>query len=511
MALINVQVENGLLQGQPAGNQAISVFKGVPYAAPPVGENRWRQPQPALKWEGVKKAYQFGDICAQIRMAKGSFYQKEFYPIDFPMSEDCLFLNIWTPAQSADEKLPVAFWMHGGGLKQGYSNKLEIDGEAFAKRGIVFVSINYRVGILGFFAHPELTAESKKLYGISTSGNYGILDQIEALKWVRKNIGAFGGDPEKITIFGQSGGGRATMTLSCTPLTKGMFRGAIMQSGGGVGGFMTEGKWDLSDAEALGLGFCREAGIENIAQARKLPIEELIAAYEKIEKARKTMAPCIPNSDGYLLPESYGSILLGGKHHDIKYMIGSNGDDMKMPNMYKGEEGRARFIKEARAYYGKSADEYLKAVCIDEPEKFDELAEGFGPENMFAQALGWAKLQDRLKRTPAYLYCFTMVPPGGDGAGAFHSAEHMYLHQTMLRSWRPYTGRDFDFSNRICGYWTNFIKYGDPNADGLTKWTPYTEADPKYMKLENECYMENIPDSERLRFLNEFALGDRKA
>lgn len=230
MALTIVKTEGGLVKGVPAGNQTISVFKGIPFAAPPVGELRWKAPQPVIPWRGTIKAYKFSAIPVQNRVLKGSFYQKEFYPIELPMSEDCLYLNIWTPARTDDEKLPVAIWIFGGGFNQGYANKMEFDGEAFAKKGCIFVSINYRLGLLGFLTHPELTAESAE----HISGNYGIMDQIAAISWVKRNIAGFGGDPEKITVFGQSAGANSVMVLCNSPLTSGLFQRAIMQSTGGL-------------------------------------------------------------------------------------------------------------------------------------------------------------------------------------------------------------------------------------------------------------------------------------
>lgn len=504
MSFMLAKTESGLLRGLPAGNQTISVFKGIPYAKPPVGELRWKLPQPVEPWEGVKDCYRYGKIAVQEWMPEGSFYRKEFWPTPLEMSEDCLYLNVWTPAETPEEKLPVSVWIHGGGLRQGFGHKLEIDGEAFAKKGIVFVSINYRLNMMGFLAHPELSAEAERETGHRTSGNYGIFDQIAALKWVQKNIAGFGGDPEKVTIFGQSGGGRSVCTHACSPLSKGLFRGAIMQSGGGLGGQLTEGKWDLEDAEEVGLQLFEYMGIKNIEEARKIPAVDIMEAGDRMFKEKGRMAAFTPNHDGYLLPETYRDIMLGNKVNDANYMIGSNADDMRRPAISGYENIKA----DAEKKYGKNADKYLEIIHADDPEKYAELAKDFGPEDMFAQDLGWVRMLSRLGRRPGYLYMFEQVPPGADGMGAFHAAEHMYLHMTFLRSWRNFSGEDFEFAKRINSYWTNFIKYGDPNGEGLEKWEPYTEENKNMMHLQGKCHSGKVYDSERLWFITDHALGN---
>ena len=506
MSFMVTKIDSGLVEGLPAGNQAITVFKGIPYAKPPVGELRWRMPQPPEPWDGVRECYKYGKIPPQEWMPVTNFYRKEFWPTPLEMSEDCLYLNVWTPADTPEERLPVSVWIHGGGLRQGFGHKMEIDGEAFAKKGIVFVSINYRLNALGFLAHPELSAEAEREIGARTSGNYGIFDQIAALKWVQRNITAFGGDPEKVTIFGQSGGGRSVCTHACSPLSKGLFKGAIMQSGGGFGGMLTEGKWDLEDAEELGKRFFEYMGVKNAEEARKLPAMEVMEGFDRMFKEMGRMAACTPNHDGYLLPKTYGEIMLGNMINDADYMIGSNEDDMRRPINTDMEAVRAA----AKQQYGKYADKYLEIIHADEPEKYLELAKNFGPEDMFIQALGWVRMLDKNGRKPGYLYRFEQVPPGEDGMGAFHSAEHMYLHMTFLRSWRDYTGEDYEFAKRINAYWTNFIKYGDPNGEGLAKWEPYTENNRKMMHLKGECHESDVMDSERLWFATDYALGNLK-
>ena len=226
-------VENGKIKGIPCGWPSITVFYGIPYAAPPVGDLRWKAPQPAVGWEGVRDCARASAKCWQLGVGKGSFFEHEFYPYEEEMDEDCLYLNVWTPAQSTEERLPVIFWIHGGGFMTGYGHSAHFDGEHFARQGVILVTINYRLNIFGWMVHPELDAESPE----GVSGNYGLLDQIAALKWVSRNIRAFGGDPDNITIAGQSAGAACVQSLICSPLAKGLYAKAIMQSGGGPAPF----------------------------------------------------------------------------------------------------------------------------------------------------------------------------------------------------------------------------------------------------------------------------------
>ena len=323
MALLQVKTDAGTVEGLTGWNQAVSVFRGIPYAAPPVGELRWKAPQPVEPWEGVRQCYKYGNICYQERRASeggGDLIGNEFYCVEWPRSEDCLYLNVWTPANSAGEKLPVGVYFHGGGYSQGYGHLNCYDGEGFAKRGCVIVTLNHRLGIFGYLAHPELTAES----GYHASGNYGVLDLIAALKWVKNNIAAFGGDPDQVTVFGQSGGGMKVTTMIASPLAEGLIHGAIMQSSGGLertrGGMTTT----LEQAEASGAAILQEMGYTTIADARKASEEALqegVKEYKKHHAVDPMMMFC-PVTDGYVFPESWNDLFAGGKYPDIPTMIG---------------------------------------------------------------------------------------------------------------------------------------------------------------------------------------------
>ncbi|WP_434310655.1 carboxylesterase/lipase family protein [Hominifimenecus sp. rT4P-3] len=497
MAILEAKVESGILRGTYAGNDSVSVFKGVPYAAPPVGELRWREPQPPEPWEGVRTAYTFSPICPQEQFKKGSFYSKEFYGVPFPMSEDCLTLNIWTPAERPEEKLPVAFYVHGGGFTGGMSCNKSYDGEAFAKRGVILVTINYRVGIFGFLASRELTEERRQQDGVATSGNYGFLDQIAALKWVRRNIAAFGGDPERITIFGQSAGGGSVQMLCASPLTEGDIHQAIIQSSMvlvPVGGSNNK---TLAEAEAFGESFLTETGIQTIAKGRALTTEELLEKFLifKGDKIPPQLSFKV-NVDGYVLKHDMLDNVCYNQYHDIACMVGCTANEME-------NDG---FTKEAVLPEQASVREHILAQIGPKAEMyFDLLEEGKEnaedlPKRFVAGAAAFCEMQLAQGRKPAYQYLFSHEAPGGDHAGAFHSVEHPYVFQTLGRIWRPYRGEDWELSNLCCDYWTNFIKTGDPNGEGLPEWTPYTLEKPELMELKPGAAMKRVQKEPYIRF-----------
>jgi len=454
--LTTVMTKYGALQGVTSEG-GYALFKGVPYAAPPVGELRWKpsiDPQP---WEGVRVCDTWGAACPQEtpHTDASAGYGKEFYAgPDYPplLDEDCLYLNIWTPAETGDEKLPVMMWMHGGGVQSGYSHEIEFDGDALCKRGVILVTINYRLNIFGYFAHPELSAESA--YG--ASGNYGVHDQLQALRWIHDNIAAFGGDPDNVTIFGQSGGGRSTQALSCSPLAKGLVRRAIVQSAGGV--TTAFGRMPREQMEARGVDFMAFTGCKNIAELRALPATELLAKFGDYGRAagdfKERMARGFNiSTDGHALPLSMEDTLLEGKQLDLDYMLGS--------------------------------------VTLDD-----------GMGNMMASLRGWATLQDRHGLKAPFLYRFTRELPEDDPndkrvlKGAFHSSELWYIFGTLDRCWRPMNEMDQELSELMSDYWTNFAKTGDPNGEGLPQWTRYTPDNKLHMQLDTRgCGMTNFdPD-----------------
>ena len=449
MALLQANTEGGPVEGLPAGNQSITVFKGIPFAAPPTGALRWRVPQPVRPWTGVRKCWQFAPIAMQERFASegGGIAAQDFYVRNFETSEDCLALNIWTPAESADEKLPVAVYIHGGGHTTGYSYLNCYDGEGFAKRGIIMVTIPYRLNVFGYLAHPLLREEEG-----GVSGNFGIRDQIAALAWIRRNIAAFGGDPDCISIFGQSGGASSVQYLCSTPRAQGLFRRAVMQSGGGLRAPYNMWSESLEMAEKLGTAFFEYARFADLAAARACPADRLLALYagfctQKLDEREQPglmkkgsymrFTPCV---DSDIFPESPVSYCLHGRHPELSYMLGSTAG-----------EGRGTTIAN----------------------------------------MAWAENELLLHRSPSYLYYFTYVPPGADRA--HHSVEHHYVFQTLLRSHRRYGGFDFELSNELADAWAAFFRTGNPNPQGSSAWQPYTQANRKVWEIGSTRQMAAAP------------------
>lgn len=486
------RIETGAVRGVACGWPSITAFYGIPYAAPPVGELRWRPPQPAAVWEGVRDCARPGARCPQLGVGKGSFYEKEFYPVEEPMDEDCLYLNVWTPAQSADERLPVMFWVHGGAFMTGYGHSAHFDGEHFARQGVVVVTINYRINIFGWMVHPELTAESEH----HSSGNYGLLDQIFALEWTRRNIAAFGGDPDQITIAGQSAGAMSIQTLLMSPLTKGMVSRAIMQSGGGVTPFPDMRYPSLAEAEArtdLSL-----LGVSSIAEARALSWQELLERW--IKSMPSLGLQRTPVVDGWVLPASLDEMARTGDYRHVPCIIGCT-----------SREG----IPAGPNY------EYWKELLVHEygPEKAEEFAALHNGETGFADyslnhhftdharaaAESWALLHERQGTGPVYVYWLDRELPGDD-TGPFHAADLWYVFKTFMRSWRPWTGIDYELAAACNTYWAGFVKTGVPQGPGLPAWTPYTAASPLTMELGERIGMIALEREPRVEFRKEFLL-----
>lgn len=437
-----VDTKNGRLEG--ISMNGYTIFKGIPYAKPPIGDLRWKAPQPIEPWEGVRKAEHFS--CKSMQDSHHDlFYGKEFYDdtnFDVSASEDSLYLNIWTPAKEPDEKLPVAFWIHGGAFLGGYGSEKEFDGEALCKQGVILVTINYRLNIFGFLAHPWLSAENKE--GIS--GNYGILDQLMALKWVYDNIESFGGDKENITAFGQSAGAMSVQTLISSELSGNMIKKAIMQSGGSYGKGLHR-DLTLEDAMRFGERFVAATKAETLEELRGMPAERLNTAIgtfigEMFESGEGLVL--IPNIDGYVLKDGYYQLIDSNRIKDIFYLLGSNLNDI----MVTKEEIQAK--KKSVLYEG----------CRDFSFKLEEHG-----------------------HTPAFVYHFTRQLPG-DEEGAFHSAELWYMFGTMKRCWRSFEEQDMQLSKQMISYWTNFMKKGNPNGDSLENWKTCSKEEPFVMTFD---------------------------
>ncbi|MBQ6480677.1 MAG: carboxylesterase family protein [Anaerolineaceae bacterium] len=503
MALLTAICESGELQGTYSGNPEITVFRGIPYAAAPVGPLRWQPPQPAMPWEGVLKADTFRDIPVQVE-ERHPFYSREFYRCRKPMSEDCLFLNIWTPAEKKEEKLPVMFFIHGGGYKSGYSHEITMDGDAMGKAGVILVTIEYRLGSLGYLSHPALRSHVN-----GSCGNYGLLDQIAALKWVRRNIAEFGGNPDNITIFGQSAGAMSVLNLVTSPLCEGDIAKAIMESAGGYTG-RNNGLLAMKDqnaAENDGILFLEFLGCSDIDEAKKIPAEKLVELERVfIEEVHPEIAFC-PIIDGYSQIASTAERVKNFEYADIPYMLGTtdceNGAHLSIP-----AEPEASFTKRIHDWMGKDAEKFLALTGFErDPET--AIRNGGWDDLLKPPVFAWADhALIKPDRKPNYMYYFDRKMPG-DGAGAYHSAELWYVFQTLSRCWRPLTGVDFDLSQAMVSYWTNFAKSGDPNEDGLPQWTPYTASNRRVMELGEKIGMTGFCGTPRVRFIVEKILeGD---
>lgn len=539
MSAHTVRVSTGLVQGvQSEYNDSITVYKGIPYAASTAGENRWREPQPRAPWKDIFLADNFGPPCPQI-----AFGPMNILPTQ---SEDCLSLNIWTPVKSLEKKMPVYVWIYGGRFIAGSGSEQAYDGTGLASKGVVVVTLNYRVGILGFLATPELSDES----GHNASGNYGILDQIAALKWVKENISAFGGDPCKVTIGGQSAGGASTAIHVLSPLSRGLFRAAIPQSGwryardpllsGLAPAYRTKEK-----AETQGIATVKEKGASNIAEMRKLPLDVLLEGNNKNDDVWGNPPFYRPCVDGWVLPYGYEESLKRGIQADVPVMTGHNADE---GGTYADPDFNEDDLKScAKQKYGPLAERFLELYpvgnAVDAREAWNQAAR----DNSRVTVALWAEQYHKHCKSPVFGYFYTHAPPArkggpdappsrqavgaagpdsapklriyekdvprseytyskiGPGArhGAFHGAEIPFvLNNLYAQDGYPYGDDDKAVAATMSDYWSNFIQTGNPNGKGLPEFVPTTND--KIMRLGKECYPIPLAESpDRIAFWKE--------
>ncbi len=467
-----VKVEGGQIAG--TSDNGVRVFKAIAFAAPPVGALRWKAPQPVVPWAGVRTATDFGADCMQVPYPPDSPYAREARPV----SEDCLFLNVWTTAaagasRGAGRAMPVMLWIHGGAWTRGAAASPTFDGTALAKRGVVVVTTNYRLGVFGFFAHPELTAESPR----HASGNYAILDHVAALEWVHKNIAAFGGDPEKVTIFGESAGSWSVNVTQATPLAKGLFRAAIGESGGQFARVAT-----LAQAEKAGVALATSLGADSLSALRAVPAEKL----NGLQSFRTGV-----NVDGYVLPQDVRSIFAAKQHTNVPVLVGSNA------NEWTTLSNRAQFPKTLDAYRKYVESQFGDYAIVDAayPVKSDadipNAMLALGRDRTFTLEMRtWARFVTTAGRK-AFLYQFTHVPPSphANEWGAYHAAELGYVFGNLRGRGFAYTDVDRRLSDQMMQYWVNFATNGDPNGNGVPAWTAYEEAKEPYMDLGDTLQM----------------------
>jgi para-nitrobenzyl esterase len=529
-----VRIEEGRLAGVATADGVVRAFKGVPYALPPVGALRWRPPQPVAAWDGVRRADSYGPVAPQPPIGARSLY----HPGREPQSEDCLYLNVWTAAEEGDRR-PVLVWFHMGAYLFGSGTaspgpRSLYDGEQLARAGAVVVTLNHRLGRLGFLAHPELTAESEH----GASGNYGLMDHVAALEWVQRNIAAFGGDPERVTVFGLSAGSYTVSHLMASPLARGLFHRAIGQSGAAFGpAGETCGQNDLIQhleaGERTGVRLAQALGARSLGDLRAMSPERLMSIpVPSDEPARWTMnlgpermprgsfETGYPVVDGHVLPDEVHAVFAAGKQHDVPLITGS------VANEAAGVPGLATLedhLADAREEYGDMADRFLALYpAANDLEAFRESNRSVADRIFVAQNWAWARMQATTGSSPAFYYHFSRVPPIPPGVdlderdpGAFHSAEVPYVFRHVGRAGH---GRDWDWqaadehlSLVISSYWLAFADTGDPNRPGLPDWPAFDPGAPVAMHFGDEVGAGPVPEPEKLAFWDEYYARARAA
>ena len=486
-----IKVEQGLVQG--TSEDGLTVYKGIPFASPPVGDLRWRAPKPAAKWEGIRKATKFAPGPIQSGNTPSG------------KSEDCLYLNVWTPAKTASDHIPVLVWIYGGGFGAGAASERNYSGENLAKKGVVLVSIAYRVGQLGFLAHPELTAENPN----HSSGNYGLLDMIAGLQWIQKNITAFGGDPDKVTIVGESAGGIAVSMLCASPLVKGLFHGAISQSGGSFGPprpttFPGENLKRLAEAESSGQEYLKSAGVSSISELRKIEADKLPSG--------RGLGMSWPIIDGWVIPDDQYKLYEAGKFNDTPILVGYNSDEGAS---FSPPATSDAYIEGVKSRYGKFADELIKAYPAGSgtPPK---TARDLMRDSAFGwHTWSWARLQSKMGKGKAFYYYFDQHPeypadsPRAD-RGSPHGQDVAYVFQHLNNSrGQTISKSDQDISEAMSTYWTNFAKHGNPNGEGVPEWPAFSDANPVVMYFAQTPHTGPVPGDDALRVLDQYFVWRR--
>ncbi|WP_030899304.1 carboxylesterase/lipase family protein [Streptomyces sp. NRRL F-5126] len=520
-----VRTEAGVVEGIPGVDRSVTVFRGIPYAAPPVGDLRWRPPRPPVRWTGVYQADSFGAVAPQ---APGP----EVNALDLPMSEDCLRLNVWTAAEPGDERpRPVLVWIHGGGFRVGTGANPRHDGEALARKGLVVVTFNYRLGALGFLATPELSEESEH----GASGNYGLLDQIAALQWVRRNIGAFGGDPGRVTVAGQSAGAGSVHFLAMSPLSEGLFQRAVAQSHARHSRdpelrYLGTSYRTLPDAEKAGSQYAADRGARTLKRLRALPWPRLVEGNASaVDGAVDTGGPAKPPSfrpvvDGWAIPDGYAGTYAKGQRHDVWYLAGSNLDESGAIPESDFEAYRAagkRFWRPGAPPVHVTRDDFVAASH----QKFASMAEEFlrlypaGTDDEAARSHCaavrdnaristwlWAKDWSAHANRPVYTYFWTHASPavGGGTRRAAHGSEIDFVfggNESVRARWDD---GDHQVAETMSGYWANFAATGDPNGPGLPPWPAWTQDTQAVMELGGEFGLIALADPPRLDFWTRF-------
>lgn len=497
-----VKTANGIVRGTTEGN--VAIFKGIPFAAPPVGEFRWRPPQPVKNWEGELDASKFGSNCAQ------AGWGAKPGTITEGSSEDCLYLNLWTPVKSTPKsKLPVMVWIHGGGFTGGSGSSPQNFGHEFTKNGVILVNINYRLGRLGYFAHPALNAE----FPNELKGNYGYMDQIAALQWIQKNIAAFGGDPKNVTIFGFSAGGVSVHSLLTIPAAKGLFHKLISESGGGRDGVLTGRPISKENAnifytvsaETIGMNFAKKQGIEGtdaaaLAKLRALKVEQIVDSGQETDGVNGPRTYSGPILDGKLVVETAESAYMAGRQPKIPLMIGNCSAEIGGAFV-----SNAKTKEELFASFGDLEAEARAAYDADGSKTFNEVIAKFNTDWVWGEPARMTARVFLAKQAPAYMYQFGYVPANAQQRspyGAGHGSEVSFAFNTLNARWGPPaepTAQEKELAKNMNIYWTNFAKTGNPNGEGLPNWSLYNNKNQDMLDIELDGKIVNKPDPRKAR------------
>lgn len=493
--ITRTQVAEGALAGKPLG--AVTAYLGMPYAAPPIGNDRWRPPRPAASWTGERASTKFAASCQQTLTPNGFGPWTPEYVVQGETSEDCLYINVWTPARDTRERRPVLVWIYGGGFSSGSGSVPIYDGAALAAKGVVVVSFNYRVGVYGFLAHPELTAESPA----SASGNYGLLDQLAALRWVKANISAFGGDPARVTIAGQSAGAASVHALIASPLAKGLFAQAIAQSGSGMG--LPTPARDV--AETVGRSLSNLGNdVLTLTQLRALKASGLDARVARMPAGAVLglrFGPCV---DGLFFPDANS---VGKNTNDTPILTGITANEVSGLDPKYGTTTLAAFNAQLTDAYRGFAPQisslYPASSDHDATVQFDAHARDRGLASMYR----WAANRFTHTKYPIYAYLWTHAEPGPEASRykAFHSSEIPYVFNTLKTSQRPFTTVDHAIAARMSSYWINFISTGNPNDEALPRWPALDQGGKQIMELGVEARPRPILTPDRLQAFERYA------
>ena len=480
-----IKTDHGMVEGY--SQEKIRIFKGIPFAAPPINQLRWKAPQPSSSWKGIKKCMSFSASPMQASPSPFMFWSTEFLIPKEPISEDCLYLNVWTGASSSIEKRPVLVYIYGGGFRSGGAGCPIYDGKSMAEKGVIFVSINYRVGVFGFLSHPELTLESS----YHASGNYALLDMIAALHWVKKNIKAFGGDPNNVTIAGQSAGAFGVNYLTASPLTKGLFHRAIAESGGSFYSNPSRPAMNLKNAEASGINFAESLHCKNINELRSKSATE-------IQNANVGLS--FPIIDGYVMPISIYDIYKQGKQNDIPILVGWNAND----KLFAKPIAAIQFKEQMQHRFGNQANDFFSAYPTNTQAESDMSQNNFSVDETFGiQDYTWAKMQSQSGKSKAYIYNFNRKLPAHTEEtqyGAFHSAEIVYAYDNLSTLDRPWESIDQSIAKNMSSYWVNFAKTGDPNGKDLPRWESYNSKTEPVLIIDKVIESKSLPSKVQFTF-----------